>query len=514
MQTDQNAGYAAILTADAERYVSKGQAQKIGTRMKLMFPILKMEIWLRFLKGLICFQINIDSHRTEKMIMRKQTIFLILFASIFLTKTLLAQESLLQSGPMVGYGDMCEVLLWVQTNNAANIKFRYFEESAPNQKFETEEIQTSKSAAFTAKLIADQVQPGKKYKYELLINSRKVERPYPMHFQTQPLWQDRTDPPTFKVAVGSCFYVNDTPYDPPGDLYGGDYQTITKLYEQKPVLMLWLGDNTYLREPDWFTRTGIFYRYTHTRSLPELQPLLASTHHYATWDDHDYGPNNSDRSFGMKNVTMEAFKLFWGNPYFGVDGKPGTTFTFVWGDVQFFMLDNRTFRTPNNRKTGKRTMLGEHQFRWLIDALVNSSAPFKLVAIGGQVLNPVACYGCEKYTMFAAERDRLLKAIEQEGIRGVVFLSGDIHHTELTKMTRRGTYPLYEITSSPLTSGSYPAERNDPNYMRVEGTAVNERNFVILEFSGKQTDRVMQATCFNKDGLQKWAHEIRANDLQ
>ena len=87
----------------------------------------------------------------------------------------------------------------------------------------------------------------------------------------------------------------------------------------------------------------------------------------------------------MKHLTMEAFELFWGNPSYGVAGKPGATFTFQWADVQFFMLDNRYYRTPNNRKTGERTMLGEHQFEWLIDALTSSQAPFKLVAIGGQV---------------------------------------------------------------------------------------------------------------------------------
>jgi alkaline phosphatase D len=444
--------------------------------------------------------------------MLKQKRIFILLTGIFFIGNLNAQESLLQSGPMVGYADMREVLLWVQTNEAATVEFQYYEESAPDRRFETEEFRTNKKTAFTAKLIADQVEPGKKYKYELFINGAKVERPYPMRFQTQPLWQWRTEPPAFKIAVGSCFYVNDSPYDRPGEPYGGDYQTITSLYEKKPDVMLWLGDNTYLREPDWYTRTGIFYRYTHTRSLPELQPLLASTHHYATWDDHDFGPNNSDRSFGMKHMTLEAFRLFWGNPHFGVDGKPGTTFTFQWADVQFFMLDNRYYRTPNNRKTGERTMLGEHQLQWLIDALVASNAPFKFVAIGGQVLNPV--FRFEKYTMFAGERDRLLKNIEEEGITGVVFLSGDIHRTELTRLNRRGTYPLYEITSSPLTAGTYPAARNEPNYLRVEGTAVNERNFVILDFFGPRTDRAMQVLCYNKDGKQKWTQTIKAKDLK
>ena len=70
---------------------------------------------------------------------------------------------------------------------------------------------------------------------------------------------------------------------------------MTAIAAQRPDLMLWMGDNTYMREPDWYTRTGVFHRYSHTRELPELQPLLAAASHYATWDDHDYGADNAGK---------------------------------------------------------------------------------------------------------------------------------------------------------------------------------------------------------------------------
>ena len=60
--------------------------------------------------------------------------------------------------------------------------------------------------------------------------------------------------------------------------------------------MLWLGDNIYTREVDFYSLSGYQKRYTHTRNIKEMQPLLSNTHHYAIWDDHDYGPNNTDRS--------------------------------------------------------------------------------------------------------------------------------------------------------------------------------------------------------------------------
>jgi alkaline phosphatase D len=53
-------------------------------------------------------------------------------------------------------------------------------------------------------------------------------------------------------------------------------------------------------------------------------------------------------------------------------------------------MDNRFYKTPNFRKTdSKRGILGDEQIEWLIDNLSKSTAPFKFVVIGGQVLNPV-----------------------------------------------------------------------------------------------------------------------------
>ena len=94
--------------------------------------------------------------------------------------------------------------------------------------------------------------------------------------------------------------------------------------------MLWLGDNIYLREPDWNSWTGIIHRYTHDRATPQLQPFMASVHNYAIWDDHDFGPNDSDKSFWNKNLTLKAFKLFWANPSYGTGDIKGTTTSFQW----------------------------------------------------------------------------------------------------------------------------------------------------------------------------------------
>ena len=63
----------------------------------------------------------------------------------------------------------------------------------------------------------------------------------------------------------------------------------------------------------------------------------------------------------------------------------------------------------------KRQVLGEAQRNWLLNALRNSRAPFKLVAIGGQMVSDAAIY--ENFAQFPEERALLFNAIDELDIR-------------------------------------------------------------------------------------------------
>ena len=437
--------------------------------------------------------------------MKQSILFSLMFISTY-------AQDLINSGPMVGYSTMQEVLLWVQTEERANVHFEYYEINNPKVKFSTDKIETEKKNGYVAKLIADQVIPGKKYKYEVYVNNYKIERNYAMEFQTQELWKWRTDPPDVKFIIGSCSYINEPKFDRPGKPYGSNFEIFNSINKKNPDFMLWLGDNTYLREPDWNSRTGFIKRYSHTRAFPELQPLLASTHHYATWDDHDYGPNNSDGSFWLKETASEIFKLFWGNPNYDVTGKGGITGFFQWSDLDFFLLDNRYHRTANNNLTGNRQMLGKDQIDWLINALSFSQASFKFVAVGGQVISNGAVY--ENYATYPDERKYLLDKIREAKIEGVIFLDGDRHHTILSKMQEtKNVYPLYDLTCSSLTAGVN--NDNEPyNSFKLEETFVNVNNFGMLNVTGPTNDRELTIQIFDKDGKELWIKSIKANDLK
>lgn len=421
----------------------------------------------------------------------------------------LAGNGALQNGPMLGYVEMTEALVWVQTKTFASVQVEYWETGKPEQKWRTDLMQTYKTSAFTAKCIASALKPGVAYDYRVEINGDSVLLPYPTVFKTQSLWQWRVDPPTFTLATGSCAYINEPEYDRPGKPYGSNYQTFTQISNSKPDLMLWLGDNVYYREVDFYSRAGMQHRYTHDRAISELQPLLASTPQYAIWDDHDYGPDDSDGTWVHKETAWEVFRDFWGNPTYGVNGQKGCTTKFQYADMDFFLLDNRYFRTPNYCKTcPDRTLLGKDQLQWFLQALAASRAPFKMIAIGGQVLTS-SSNNETAFHFFPAERDTILKFIERENIKGVIFLTGDRHFSELSAMKNGAGNWVYDLTASPFTSGTYAdAPTKEINEYRVPGTAVGEHNFGLLKFSGPRKAREVEIKIINFEGKEMWARTL------
>ena len=418
----------------------------------------------------------------------------------------------IQSGPMVGYSEMREVMLWVQTTAEAEVYVEYQEKDQPaSEVFRTSTATTSKGSAFTAHLIADKVQPGRDYEGKVIINGKAMSLPYPFEFHARDLWHYRTDPPAFKALIGSCAYFNDSLYDRPGKPYGSDYEIFESISNEDADLMVWLGDNLYLNESDWNTMTGIHYKYTQARSFPALQPALAKMSHYAIWDDHDYGPNDADRSFIHKDKTSAAFQNFWANPSYGVNGKGGITSMFSWSDCDFFLLDDRYFRSPNGGITTRQAMLGKAQVNWLIDALKNSHATFKFVCVGGLVLSTADVY--ENYIhVCPEERKKLLRNLTAENIPGIIFLTGDRHHSEISYYKPAGGYPMYDITISPFTSGTYPGD-NGANTLLVPGSEFVGHNYGILDVSGPRLDRKIAIIYKDKNGKEVYRKEITAAEM-
>jgi alkaline phosphatase D len=430
-------------------------------------------------------------------------------------------SELIRSGPMLGYSELTETVVWLQTKKPCKVHLRYWKRGAAQETAKkTETIQTEEKKDLIARFAISNLEFGTRYDYEVYLDDQLLKLAYETSFQTQAMWRFRTDPPTFKIAIGSCLYVNDPPFDRPGTPYGSGFEVFKQIVAQKPDAMIWLGDNVYYREADWVTESGMRYRYAHTRALPEMQPLLASSHNYAIWDDHDYGPNDSDRTYRGRKTALEIFKDYWANQSYGTMETPGIFFRFEWGDVEFFMLDDRFHRTPNNMPVlYEREMFGKAQMRWLKESLVSSRAPFKVVVGGNQMINPLTFF--EGFGNYPEEQQELLRFIRDARVEGVLFLSGDRHHTELLKLTVPGIYPLYEFTSSPLTSGAGRVNAEENNPARIPNTWVTGvKNFGLIEYSFAKDDnkriidKVLTLRTIDLTGKEWWKYEIKASELK
>lgn len=435
-------------------------------------------------------------------------IVLWLFCNLFDLK---AQETRLISGPMLGYVEMQEVMIWLQTKPNTTIEIEYWEKGL-------QEVQRSQqkhhiNAGYNiTKVILTNLKPGTSYEYRVLFEGNQTNNTI-YKFKTQELWQWRTDPPDFTFALGSCLYINEEAYDRPGNPYGGEFFILENIAGLNPDFMLWLGDNVYLREADFFSKERMNHRYEHTRKTPELQNLLVSTAHYATWDDHDYGPNNSDRNYIHKREALSLFNAYWANPASGHDDDLGVYHSFKWADVDFFMTDGRYHRAPNGLLDPSKPFLGDKQLQWLQDGLINSNAPFKIVVFGNQVLNTHS--DNEVFATSKKEYDALMEFIIKHKINGVVFLSGDRHFSEILKVNFEKAYPLYEYTVSPLTAGPVRKlnDKEARNPLRLDGKLTNNRNFGMIKVEGKGDKRSLTLQNYNNMGELLWQHTIHKNEL-
>ena len=156
-------------------------------------------------------------------------------------------------------------------------------------------------------------------------------------------------------------------------------------------------------------------------------------------------------------------------------------------------------------------MLGKAQFEWLIKKLKTSTANFKFIVSGTQILinNPFG----EDLGDFGNAKQKLLAAIKQQKISGVLFLSGDRHYGEILKLEQKNQYPLYEITSSPLTSILNPAYTQD-SLVRVPNTLIMQQNFARLSISGKGFQRKCRVDFYNKNGAFILGQDIFLRALQ
>ncbi len=319
----------------------------------------------------------------------------------------------------------------------------------------------------------------------------------------------QTDAPVkdLDFLVGSCAFM--TTGFTKGIFPGTDVKIYRHMIRSRSDFMIWLGDNVYYLGKDYKSYNNMFLRNLKLReSFKMLQNFLAAQPNYAIWDDHDYGWNDADRTFPLKDSALKVFRSFWPNTY-ETDIKQ-TYFTFRYNDAEFFMTDGRWFRSPPGDTAGD--FLGIEQLKWLKEKLLKSNATFKFICMGSQVLNDNE-HG-ESYAHYPKERNNLLDYIVDNNIKGVIFLTGDKHYSELSKRIWRG-YTFYDFTSSPLTSVVLPRKgiKTFNNPLSVKGTVIYQKNYGRINITGAAGNRSLKLAIYGKSGKLKWDYNIKSEEL-
>ncbi len=289
-----------------------------------------------------------------------------------------------------------------------------------------------------------------------------------------------------------------------------------------------------LKDPglDWTDRGAVLAEFhahwRYNRADANLQALLATTPWLAQWDDHevinDFGAGwdrwwtgDPERAgyATLVDAGRAAFEAW--NPIL-----PGQAIhrRVRWGaDAELFLLDARSFRSPNPEPDGPdKSLLGTEQLDWLIAGLQGSSATWKIVSSDVPLSVPTGSRAWEvgrdgfaagtgddrtpedtpdgsAETGYQRELDALWAGLA--GVAGVVFVTTDVHHARILAYPQPGGGEILEVISGPLRAVAAPPWGLDPTLSPVvlfeEGRL---ENFAVLRIDGPN----LTAEIVDRDG--------------
>lgn len=433
------------------------------------------------------------------------------------TRASAAIQAKLACEPLAGHFTHDTVRIWLQGDASAKASIAYWPtKGSPEDSLRTTTVLLEAQHANAVILEISGLKPDTRYEYFVSLGAQRANAN--RYFRTAPA--PGTARSEFRIYLGSCAYTE--AMSPSGQPYGAEFHIFDTIADHMqrdllPHFMLWLGDNLYLRpkgnflgEADFASVERMEARYRDVRGKDMFQKLFSATHHYAIWDDHDFGPNNSDKTFRFKADALRLFKQYWPNPDMGSPDLPGTWTSFTHQDAEFFFLDDRFYRDDEQAPVSDdKAMFGPQQMAWLKKSLAKSKATFKLVCNGSQLLSEDKNGKHSGWHSYPTERAGFLAWLAKEKIPGLLFLSGDRHNTQVFRLKHQGAPVMYEFSCSPFTSRLSKLSKTDrANPRFVDGLGVEQRNFGTLEFVGAGASRKIVAACFDSRGTQLWKRTV------
>lgn len=324
-----------------------------------------------------------------------------------------------------------------------------------------------------------------------------------------------------RVAFGSCLDQ------------GKSQVMVTRAARLNPELFLFLGDNVY---GDTNVEAQLRAAYGELMAGPGMAALAErKVFSLAIWDDHDYGVDDAGAEFAAKAMSHRVFCDVWG---YGANAarrtREGNYDAVLFGPaerrVQVILLDTRYHRSPLTRRgepvvrgvgpTGpyvrtldpEATMLGAAQWKWLEEQL---RVPARLRIVCSSVQFLADEHGWECWGNMPRERQRMLELVARTGANGVVFLSGDRHAAEISRMPaatdgRGPAYPIWEVTSSSLNK-TRPWVNESNRYRRT--SVFWDRNYGVLEIDWDAPDPLVSLKILGSGGL-AFAESVPLSSLE
>jgi len=352
-------------------------------------------------------------------------------------------------GPMLGCVTGTSAKIWLRTADEIPVRVSARPTEKPDSTVKSPIVMTKEQNDFTAVLTLEGLKPDTEYLYTLMLDNTGLSEK----------WFLRTAPAKgkkcrFKIAFGG------------GAGYTPQHEKVwNTIASHRPDALLLLGDNVYIDHPE---QTEVQqYCYYRRKSRPEYQSLVTSTAVYAIYDDHDFGDNDCIGGPDIekpewKRRVWKTFKNNWNNPYYGGgENQPGCWFDFSIGDVDFFMLDGRYYKTDPQKENP--SMLGHVQKKWLLEKLAASKATFKVLAspvpwsfgtkpVPQRTRRGMVPAGLDTWQGYKTEREEILSFINKNKIDGIILLSADRHRSDVRIIERDNGYDIYEFESSRLTN--------------------------------------------------------------
>jgi alkaline phosphatase D len=277
-------------------------------------------------------------------------------------------------------------------------------------------------------------------------------------------------------------------------------------------LFILLGDNIYA---DTTNMAVMSRKYESLKASKFFRGLRKKAPLLATWDDHDFGANDAGSTYPMKAQSQQLFLDFIDEPKDSPRRtRPGIYDARVFGptgqQVQVILLDTRYFRsmlvTGDNKVVpsgGKyvpnhdpnATLLGEEQWRW-VERQLELPAEVRIIASSIQFVSEFS--GAEAWANFPREKERMLRLLASTKANGVLFISGDRHWAELSRVDRPGDYAIYDLTSSALTQ-KHPRGTPTPNTYRF-GPTYHDANLGLINIDWKRAGPAVDLKLIDADG--------------